>query len=462
MIYRSILFLLSLPLVVATSVVAQPAELDPARWEEDISRFEKMDRESPRHEGGVLFLGSSSIRLWNLERFFPDIHAVNRGFGGSHIEDSLYYVDRIVLPYRPSTIVFYAGDNDINHGKSPKRVFDDYTALVETVHNQLPETRFVYIAIKPSPARWDKVNAMREANRLIAAFSEDHKRLVFVDIDTPMIGEDGSPIESLYDEDRLHLSEQGYELWSDLVRPWLEIDSLTSGETLPRVKIVAERNIFADMVEVRMLIDPPGTPVNYTLDGLDPTVLDTRYLAPFKLIRSATVRAWAWGNDEIVERAFIRMPPRSSIHPTDANPGLIYRYYEGDWNDWDEMRSADPKKIGSAPAPSLTMREREDGYGLRFDGLVHAPRRGLYTFHLHTDGAARLEIHGVRILEIDVTGGESDGLVSLDGGFHPFRLEFMRPRAALSSDTGNELILEYEGPVTERGPIPYQAWRYLP
>lgn len=241
----------------------------------------------------------------------------------------------------------------------------------------------------------------------------------------------------------------------------LAINAPTWSETLPRVEIIADQNIFADMVEVRMRIDPPGTPVNYTLDGLDPTVLDTRYLAPFKLIRSATIRAWAWGNDEIVERAFLRLPPRGSVSATNALPGLAYRYFEGNWDDLDEMRAAEPKKIGGAPAPTLAMRESADGYGVHFDGLIHAPRRGLYTFHLRVDGAVRLEIHGEQIIEIDAPGGETSGLASLDGGFHPFRLEFMRPSGAQPCEEENALVLEYEGPVTERGEIPYQAWRYI-
>ena len=194
---------------------------DPTYWEETIQTFEEKDRESPPPKGGVQFIGSSSIRNWDLEKWFPGKGYINRGFGGSHIEDSTYYAKRIVLPYEPKTIVLYAGDNDINAGKSPRRVFDDYRAFVAKVHATLPKTRIIYIAIKPSIDRWTLVDNMRQANRMIRAETEKDKRLDFVDIDTPMIGDDGTPRAELFADDGLHLNDMGYELWTGLVKTCL-------------------------------------------------------------------------------------------------------------------------------------------------------------------------------------------------------------------------------------------------
>ena len=191
----------------------------PSRWEQTIAKFEAQDRDARPPAGGVLFVGSSSIRLWNLHEHFPDLPAINRGFGGSHVEDSLYFADRIVLPYRPRAIVLYAGDNDIAAGKSPQRVLADYRALVKAVHQELPKATITFIAIKPSLKRWALIDKIREANALVRRAAEGDERLSFVDIDKPMLGDDGRPRKDLLAADGLHLSPAGYKLWSDLVRP---------------------------------------------------------------------------------------------------------------------------------------------------------------------------------------------------------------------------------------------------
>jgi lysophospholipase L1-like esterase len=202
---------------------AEPPKGSESRWEPNIRRFEEADRKRFPPKQGILFVGSSSIVRWDLEKHFGDLPAINRGFGGSQIADSIEFAERIVLPYRPRIIVFYAGDNDVAAGKSPQRVLEDYKQFVAKVHGTLPETRIVYVAIKPSLRRWSLVGKMREANAAIRAVAEKDDQLVFVDIDTPMLGADGKPRAELLHSDGLHLSAKGYELWSKLVRPHLQL-----------------------------------------------------------------------------------------------------------------------------------------------------------------------------------------------------------------------------------------------
>lgn len=192
-----------------------------SRWESAIQAFEKQDAEQSIPTNGIVFVGSSSIRLWDLKKWFPDRNAINRGFGGSEVADSLAFADRIILKHEPRVVVVYAGDNDIAHGKTPRQVHDDFKQLVELTHGKLPKTKIVYIAVKPSIKRWALVDQVREANRLIAELAGHDERLEFVDIDKPMIGEDGMPRKELFVEDGLHLSDKGYELWTSLVRPQL-------------------------------------------------------------------------------------------------------------------------------------------------------------------------------------------------------------------------------------------------
>ena len=131
-----------------------------------MAAFEEQDRKDPAI-GGVVFVGSSSIRLWDLKKSFPDVPALNRGFGGSVIPDSVDHVDLLVIRHKPRIVVFYAGDNDIAAGRTPQQVFDDYKAFVSKVHAAVPAARIAFIGIKPSIQRWALVDKVRAANALV-------------------------------------------------------------------------------------------------------------------------------------------------------------------------------------------------------------------------------------------------------------------------------------------------------
>ncbi len=147
-----LLFVVS-PLVQAKGPAPRiPEQVSNPAWEGDIARFEQADAQSPPPRGAVVFVGSSSIRMWeSLASDFPDQVVINRGFGGSEVRDSTWYADRIVLPYKPRLVVFYAGDNDLNAGRTPQQVRDDFVAFVSRVRKGLPNARIAYISIKPSP-----------------------------------------------------------------------------------------------------------------------------------------------------------------------------------------------------------------------------------------------------------------------------------------------------------------------
>ena len=206
----------------ATQPTSQPTTQSVIPFEKEIVAFEQADAARPPSPGGIVFVGSSSIRLWKtLEHDFAGLPVINRGFGGSQVADSVRYADRVVLPYRPKTVVLYAGDNDIANGKSPEQVFSDFQAFVNKIHRALPDTRVLYIAIKPSVARWHLVDRIREANRLIADYTRTDDRLGYIDTFTPMLGPDEQPRADLLVGDGLHLNEAGYALWTSIVRPHL-------------------------------------------------------------------------------------------------------------------------------------------------------------------------------------------------------------------------------------------------
>jgi lysophospholipase L1-like esterase len=202
----------------------------PEMWKDAIAAFEQEDAKNPPPKGGIVFVGSSSIRGWDLKKSFPDLPVINRGFGGSQICDSTHYAEQLVVKHQPRVVVLYAGDNDISQGgKSAEQVHRDFREFVEKVHKLLPDGRIVFISIKPSIARWKVADKMREANKLIKADCEENDRLVFLDIWGPMLGEDGKPRKELLQDDNLHLNAAGYELWTKLLRPHLEVKADKGG-----------------------------------------------------------------------------------------------------------------------------------------------------------------------------------------------------------------------------------------
>lgn len=188
----------------------------------EIAAFEASDKTNPPPGGAILFIGSSSIRLWKtLAQDFPEHKVINRGFGGSQIIDSVNYAERIVLPYKPRLIVLYAGGNDINAGKPPEQVYADYKSFVGKVHAALPQTKIAYISIAPNPARWAQVERVKAANTLIEEQTKADSRLTFINVFPKMLGADGQPKADIYVEDRLHMNAKGYSLWREIVGPYL-------------------------------------------------------------------------------------------------------------------------------------------------------------------------------------------------------------------------------------------------
>lgn len=210
-------------LVVLCVLGVTSSALAESRWEPSIQKFEAADEKNPPAKGSIVFVGSSSIVYWKTAKDFPEWDIINRGFGGSQTADSVEFANRIVLKYEPRQVVIYAGDNDIAAGKSAQTVFDDTKQLFGIIQDALPETSIIYVAIKPSIARWKLVDEMREANSKIRTeLCEKDDRIEFLDIDTPMLGDDDMPMPELFIADGLHMTPAGYKIWNDAIRPLLK------------------------------------------------------------------------------------------------------------------------------------------------------------------------------------------------------------------------------------------------
>ena len=176
----------SLPVMLAVCLSAQTAE----RWDATIQKFEDQDKVSPPPQNGIVFIGASSIVRWNLPEYFPGLGAaaINRGFGGSQSVDSVRYVERIVVPYHPRIVVYYAGDNDVEANVPAVEIAHQFELFDQKVHAALPQTKIIFISIKPSIRRWKWIDTIRSANAMVKAYCAKGKHLAFMDIEQQMLG----------------------------------------------------------------------------------------------------------------------------------------------------------------------------------------------------------------------------------------------------------------------------------
>jgi lysophospholipase L1-like esterase len=193
---------------------------------DEIASFAAADKVAMPPANGVLFVGSSTIRMWpSLNSDFAGVPLIQRGFGGSELNDVVHYANRIVIPYKPRLIVLYAGDNDLAVAKTPAKVFNEYKEFVQVVERALPDTRIAFVSIKPSIARWALIDQIRSANSMVKNFMSSDPRLLYVDTFTAMLGPDGKPRKELFIEDGLHMSAAGYALWRDILNPIVRASS---------------------------------------------------------------------------------------------------------------------------------------------------------------------------------------------------------------------------------------------
>jgi lysophospholipase L1-like esterase len=191
-------------------------------WQTEIDAFDKLNGTNPL-QNGILFTGSSSIRMWkNPAMDFNNPKILNRGFGGSQIIDLIENFDQVILKYHPQKIVIYSGDNDIQEGKTAEIVFGDFCVLYGMIKAKLPNAQVYYIAIKPSLNRWNKVIEMQKANTMIHEYLNTKSNAAFVDIFSPMIDITGKPSEKWFLEDGLHMTDEGYLLWTKILAPYIK------------------------------------------------------------------------------------------------------------------------------------------------------------------------------------------------------------------------------------------------
>jgi lysophospholipase L1-like esterase len=180
-----------------------------------------LEKDRTRHETvakPAVFYGSSTIRLWHtLAADLGNPRALNLGFGGATLEACAHYFERLVPPLDPCSLVLYAGDNDLGDGRTPQAVLTFFQSLMSKMARWVPGVHFSFISIKPSPARVKMLDRVRLANGLIRDEMQKGRQGQFIDVFDAMLDCDGVPRPKLFEADGLHLSRDGYRLWSSLL-----------------------------------------------------------------------------------------------------------------------------------------------------------------------------------------------------------------------------------------------------
>jgi lysophospholipase L1-like esterase len=204
--------LVALLLFVSTTLWAQNP------FEKEIVAYEKQDSLAMPAKGQILFIGSSSFRLWKtFTRDMQDLPpSINRGFGGSTLADALYYFDRMVVKYQPKWVIMYEGDNDLAKGKTPELIAAEYDEFKARLAKQVPGAKLVFVAARPSLARTSLVDKQRALNTLIQS-----KGSYYIDMHSPFFLPDGSLMTDIFVADRLHLNEKGYVIFANQIRAFV-------------------------------------------------------------------------------------------------------------------------------------------------------------------------------------------------------------------------------------------------
>lgn len=198
------------------------SQTKPPFWDE-IETFKKQDSISPPVSNPILFVGSSSIRMWvDLEKIFEEHSVLNRGFGGSVINDVIFYADDVIFQYKPRQVFLYIGENDLPENNiTADIIFSRFKSLYELLRAKLPGISIVYISIKPSPVRAQYFATAKQTNYLISSYLKNEKYTNFIDVYSLMLTKQGNPRPELFLEDMLHMNDKGYSIWRKAVKPYL-------------------------------------------------------------------------------------------------------------------------------------------------------------------------------------------------------------------------------------------------
>ena len=193
------------------------------RYHHEIEGMLRQDSQSPPPLGAIVFTGSSIFRLWaTLKSDMHPLPAVNRAFGGARTWEVVHYMDSVIMPLKPSIIVYYCGGNDIESGESPGAVLERFGEFCSRVHASLPKTKIYFVSLNKAPQKAGKWAELDEINRMAAERCSRDGRLGYIDINPPFFNGSGQLRRELYIGDGLHFMPDAYRILTSRIKPVIE------------------------------------------------------------------------------------------------------------------------------------------------------------------------------------------------------------------------------------------------
>jgi lysophospholipase L1-like esterase len=195
---------------------------DPNRFNDQVEELYNREYNFSPNKKLALFTGSSSVRMWNdVQERFPKYNVINNGFGGSHFSDLIYFYDKLIAKHNADYILIYEGDNDIASEKSAAEIMRGAKKLRKMIAEDFPDVTVVFIAPKPSIARWNLKKQYERVNKKLKKFTNRKKNTEFADVWNAMLDENGKVYDDIFIEDNLHMNKKGYDIWENVIGKFL-------------------------------------------------------------------------------------------------------------------------------------------------------------------------------------------------------------------------------------------------
>lgn len=219
--------LLLFPVFLLISCAAPFAKYEEAAksWEPEIRQLEARDKTEKHPDNAILFIGSSSIRLWDkIEDNMVPFPVIQRGYGGAKFSDLIFYTERLVYPHNFRALVVFVANDIANtpEDKTPQEILKLYKGVVKSVRAKYPKKPIFLIEITPTNSRWEVWEQTQKANALLKKHCESTYDLYFIETASSFLGTNGKPKKELFREDQLHLTQQGYDIWAGLIKQRLQ------------------------------------------------------------------------------------------------------------------------------------------------------------------------------------------------------------------------------------------------
>lgn len=190
------------------------------KWTQDVDQL-SLNNRADGSKDHVLFLGSSSFRLWeSIQQDLEPLQVVRRAYGGARYRDLAIHAPRLVEGLEFSKAVVFIA-NDITGSQQedvdPQTVSQLARLVIKQLRDQQPDCQIHLLAVTPTPSRYEHWQKIQVVNQALRKISETTAGVFYIPTAYAFLDRDGQPRAELFQEDRLHLNPTGYQIWAKII-----------------------------------------------------------------------------------------------------------------------------------------------------------------------------------------------------------------------------------------------------